>query len=165
MEKKELDWSNFAVNLPINEPKEKIIEFWMNQDNLEKWFLKLAEFITPNGHKREKTENIRVGDTYRWQWFGWPESIEEHGKIIDPKEGEFLRFVFGKAGTVGVSVVTKNNQTILRLIQENIPVDEESRMNFHVGCKTGWTFYMLNLKSVLQGGPDLRNKHSELQMD
>ncbi|WP_165499044.1 SRPBCC domain-containing protein [Gramella sp. KN1008] len=164
-EKKKPDWSNFTVNLPINQPEEKISEFWLTQENLEKWFLKLAEFKSAEGTQRARTEMIEPGDTYRWQWHGWPENIEETGKLLKPKSGEFLRFVFGKAGIVGVSLVKENNQTILRLVQENIPTDEESRMNFYTGCKTGWTFYMLNLKSVLQGGPDLRNKRSELKMD
>lgn len=164
-EKKKPDWSNFTVNIPIDQPKEKIMEYWLNQEKLEKWFLRLAEFTTSEGEKRGVTEKIQPGDTYKWQWHGWPESVEEHGELLKPELGEFLRLVFGKAGIVGVRVVTENDKNILRLVQEKIPLDEESRMNFHVGCKTGWTFYMLNLKSVIQGGPDLRNKRSDLQMD
>jgi len=159
------DWSSFTVNLPIDEPKDTIIDSWMCQDQLEKWFLKLAEFKTPKGVIRKRDERFYPGDTYRWQWHGWPESTEEHGEILNPKEDEFLRFIFGKAGTVSVKTIEEKEHTVLRLIQENIPTDEKSRLNFHVGCKTGWTFYMLNLKSILQGGPDLRNKNSELQMD
>ncbi|MDX1543315.1 MAG: SRPBCC domain-containing protein [Christiangramia sp.] len=164
-EKKKLDWSTFTVNLPIDQPEEEIMDYWLSQEKLEKWFLKLAEFTSSEGNKRGETECIQPGDSYRWQWFGWPESIEENGELLEPQLREFLRFVFGKAGIVGVRIVKENGQTILRLVQENIPTDEESRMNFYTGCKTGWTFYMLNLKSVIQGGPDLRNKRSELQMD
>lgn len=164
-EQKKPDWSSFTVNIPIDQPEEKIMEYWLSQEKLEKWFLKLAEFTSPEGNKRGNTESIQPGDSYRWQWFGWPESIEEHGELLKPELGEFLRFVFGKAGIVGVRLVKENDQTILRLVQERIPTDEESRMNFYTGCKTGWTFYLLNLKSIIQGGPDLRNKRSELQMD
>ena len=164
-DRKKLDWSSFTVNLPINKPRADIMDAWMNQKSLESWFLKLAEFTTSSGEKRKVEEQIHPGDTYKWQWYGWPESVEEHGEILKPKEGEFLRFIFGKAGTVAVKILEDNDHTILRLIQENIPVDEQSRMNFYVGCKTGWTFYLLNLKSFLHDGPDLRNKRSDLQMD
>lgn len=164
-DKQKPNWSSFTVNLPLDQSKDRIIDAWLTQKELEKWFLKLAEFKTRNGEIRKKEEVIQPGDQYRWQWFGWPESVEEHGEILKPQDDEFLRFIFGKSGTVSVKVVTENNQIILRLIQENIPVDEHSKMNFYVGCKTGWTFYMLNLKSILQGGPDLRNKQSKLQMD
>ncbi|WP_026934007.1 SRPBCC family protein [Christiangramia echinicola] len=159
------DWSSFTVNLPIDKPKDSIIDSWMCQDQLENWFLKLAEFKTPNGEIRKREERFHPGDTYRWRWHGWPDSVEEHGEILKPKEGEFLRFIFGKAGTVSVKLFEENDHPVLRLIQENIPTDEKSKLNFHVGCKTGWTFYMLNLKSIIQDGPDLRNKQSDLQMD
>ncbi|MCG9973333.1 SRPBCC family protein [Christiangramia crocea] len=164
-DKKRPDWSTFTVNLPLDKPKDDIIDSWMSQAELEKWFLKLAEFKTPKGEIRKREEKFHPGDTYRWQWFGWPESMEEHGEILTPKESEFLRFIFGKAGIVSVKVVEENKQTVLRLTQEKIPTDEESKMNFYVGCKTGWTFYMLNLKALMQNGTDLRNKRSELQMD
>ncbi len=164
-DKQKPNWSSFTVNLPVDQSKDRIIDAWLTQKQLEKWFLKLAEFKTRSGEIRKKEEKFQPGDQYRWQWFGWPESVEEHGEILKPQDDEFLRFIFGKSGTVSVKVVTENNQTIIRLIQENIPVDEHSKMNFYVGCKTGWTFYMLNLKSILQGGPDLRNKQSKLQMD
>lgn len=164
-EKDKIDWSRFEVRIPLEKEAEVIKELWMTQQNLEKWFLRKAEFTTPNGEKRKRTEVIKPGDTYKWQWHGWPESVEEHGKLLEPETGEFIRFIFGKAGLVSVRIRKDNHKMILVLLQENIPQDEESRMNFHVGCKTGWTFYLLNLKSLLLGGPDLRNKHSELQMD
>ena len=164
-DKRKPDWSTFTVNLPIDKPKDTIIEFWMYQAKMEQWFLKLAEFKNPKGEIRKREERFHPGDTYNWQWHGWPESIIEHGEILKPQEGEFLRFIFGEAGTVSVKIVEENGHTVLTLIQENIPTDEQSRLNFHVGCKTGWTFYMLNLKSIIHRGADLRNKHSELQMD
>ncbi|MCH4823626.1 SRPBCC domain-containing protein [Gramella lutea] len=159
------DWSSFTVNQPMDIPKNKIVESWLCQAELEKWFLKLAEFKTRNGEHRKRNEQIQPGDQYSWRWHGWPDSIEEHGEILNPRDDEFLRFIFGKAGTVSVKIIEEADQTILSLTQENIPEDEYSKMNFHVGCKTGWTFYMLNLKSILKDGPDLRNKNSELQMD
>jgi len=44
------------------------------------------------------------------------------------------------------------------LWQENIPTDEKAKVSWHLGCATGWTFYLTNLKSILEGGLDLRNK-------
>ncbi|TRO65253.1 SRPBCC family protein [Christiangramia sabulilitoris] len=164
-EKSKPDWSSFTVNQPIEREKEEIVNAWLCQSQLEKWFLRLAEFKTPKGEVRKREEQFHPGDHYRWQWHGWPENVEEHGEILKPTDDEFLRFIFGKTGTVSVKVVKENDQNILRLTQSNIPVDEHSRMNYYVGCKTGWTFYLLNLKSILQNGPDLRNKRSELQMD
>jgi hypothetical protein len=32
-----------------------------------------------------------------------------------------------------------------------------------VQCQLGWTFYLANLKSVIEGGVDLRNKNVDLK--
>ena len=55
-----------------------------------------------------------------------------------------------------------NNQTLVELTQVEIPLDKESKRNIRLGCAFGWTFYLLNLKSVIEGGLDLRNKDMEL---
>jgi len=51
---------------------------------------------------------------------------------------------------------------IVELVQENIPDDDQGRLYYHLVCKTGWTFYLDNLKSLLEGGIDLRNKNANL---
>jgi hypothetical protein len=57
----------------------------------------------------------------------------------------------------------KEGENIVELLQENIPTDEQGMHSWHLGCKTGSTFYLANLKSVLEGGIDLRNKSEKLQ--
>ena len=37
-----------------------------------------------------------------------------------------------------------------------IPTGPKARIESHLGCRTGWTFFLVNLKSVAEGGPDLR---------
>lgn len=159
------DWSNFTVQLPIPIAVNKIREAWATQAMLETWFLRLAEFTNAQRKLRQPNDHIQIGDTYKWCWHGWPDDVAEHGIILPPKTNELIRFTFGKAGVVSVKVDQQNGETILQLHQENIPQDEFAKMNFHVGCKTGWTFYLLNLKSILMGELDLRNKNKSLQLD
>jgi hypothetical protein len=61
-----------------------------------------------------------------------------------------------------ISITEHQGQHIIQLTQENIPTDEESKINFYLGCQTGWTFYLTNLKSIFEGGKDLRNKNEGL---
>jgi len=51
---------------------------------------------------------------------------------------------------------------MVELTQSQIPLDDHSRMSYYVGCTRGWTFYLANLKSILEGGIDLRNKNNKL---
>ena len=43
--------------------------------------------------------------------------------------------------------------------QYNIPTDETGKTDYHIGCREGWVFYLANLKSIQEGGIDLRNKN------
>ena len=54
-------------------------------------------------------------------------------------------------------------KTIVELTQDNIPPDDNPATNLHIGCGEGWTFYLANLKSYLEGGIDLRNKNEKIQ--
>ncbi len=55
------------------------------------------------------------------------------------------------------------NGTIVTLYQKNIPADDDSKIGVRLGCDTGWSFYLVNLKSVYEGGLDLRNKDQKLK--
>ena len=48
------------------------------------------------------------------------------------------------------------------ILQEKVLEEPQTRV-VNVGCKTGWTFYLANLKSLLEGGIDLRNKDELLK--
>jgi hypothetical protein len=52
---------------------------------------------------------------------------------------------------------------IVELVQTEIPTDDRGKHYWHLGCKTGWTFYLANLKSLFEGGVDLRNRDEGLK--
>ena len=158
----EFDWSKFSLKIYIDAPMQQVHEAWTTRRNLEKWFLRKAEFTNASGMVRHEDSLIRVGDNYEWMWHGHPDTTVEHGTIIENNENDFLRFSFGKAGIVSVNLKAVEGLTEMILTQENIPTDDKSRANYHVGCSTGWTFYFANLKSILEGGIDLRNKNPKL---
>ena len=83
--------------------------------------------------------------------------------MLETNGKDFFKFVFGTAGNVSVTIKTENNLTICELTQSEIPTDDASRAEYHVGCTEGWTFYLANLKSILQGGIDLRNKDAKVK--
>ncbi|MEI8279443.1 MAG: SRPBCC domain-containing protein [Bacteroidota bacterium] len=154
----QVNWSKFTQQMPIKADMAQVYDAWTTRANLEQWFLRKAEFKRANGSVRERDSFIQKGDTYEWMWHGHPDTVVERGEILEANGKDKLQFVFGKAGIVTVNLKQDGDVTILEIIQENIPTDEESKMNFYVGCSTGWTFYRCNLKSILEGGVDLRNK-------
>lgn len=153
-----IDWSSFTKRISIRVTQEKIFKHFIFQELLEKWFLSSAEFYNFAGEIRSRDSIIQSGDTYRWRWYGSDNLAE--GKIIENKEG-YLKFTFLDC-MVEVGIKREEDENILVLTQSEIPLDEQARLNYYVGCTRGCNFYMTNLKSILEGGKDLRNRNSDL---
>ena len=159
----EFNWTTFTVRINVNASVDTLYNAWSTRGGMEKWFLRLSEYKQPNGKLREEFEQVQKGDLYRWMWHGWPDDMVEHGDILDCNGKDFLKFKFGDAGNCSVTIKNENGYNIVELLQDEITDDEKGRAYWHLGCKTGWTFYFANLKSILEGGLDLRNKDEKLQ--
>ncbi|HLG40282.1 MAG TPA: hypothetical protein VI461_11470 [Chitinophagaceae bacterium] len=157
------DWSRFTVRINVNASADKLYHAWATRSGMEFWFLRLSEYKKPDGSLRGNDELVAKNDTYKWLWHGWPDETVEYGEILDCNGNNLFKFSFGKAGNCTVKIYKEQKETIVELIQDNIPIDEQGMHYWHLGCKTGWTFYMANMKSLYEGGIDLRNKNVSLQ--
>ena len=157
------NWTTFTVRVPVKAPVEKLYWCWGTREGIEYWFLRMSEYKKADGSLRERAEQAGQGDTYRWRWHGWPDDVTEEGSILDCNGKDFFKFSFGKAGNCAVTIKQEDTETIVELVQDLIPDNEEGRHYWHLGCKTGWTFYLANLKSLLEGGIDLRNRNENLK--
>lgn len=157
------DWSKFTQRITVKAEPQTLYDAWATPAGLEHWFLRKAIFARPDGTVRNQKDHIQRGDNYEWNWFGWSDDTVERGKILEANGKDFFKFVFGTAGNVSVRIKTEENQIIVELVQDEIPTDEKSRVSFHLGCSTGWTFYLANLKSIYEGGLDLRNKDERIR--
>jgi uncharacterized protein YndB with AHSA1/START domain len=157
------DWSRFMVRININAPVDKLYKAWITREGIEYWFLRFSEFKKSDGTLRGNKEPVEKGDTYKWRWHGYPDSVTEQGTILEINGKDFFKFSFGKAGICSVTIKQEQGETIVEMLQENIPADEHGMQYYHVGCKNGWTFHFTNMKSIFEGGLDLRNKNEQLQ--
>lgn len=157
------DWSRFHARIDVKADLNNVYAACTTQANLERWFLRTAEFTESGGEVRERTVAIQRGDHYRWLWHGYDDTTVERGVIEEANGRDSLRFTFAGSCLVSVNMTVEEGRTIVELRQENIPLDDVSRVNYHLGCLTGWTFYLANLKSILEGGIDLRNKNQNLR--
>ena len=156
------DWSRFTQRISVNAPIQKLYNAFATRYGMQQWFLRLCEYKR-EGDFLADHEFIKEGDTYKWLWYGYPDSTAETGEFLRANDKNELQFIFGKAGTVTVKIHEEDNENVVELTQENIPSDEASKFNFYVGCSTGWVFYLANLKSIMEGGIDLRNKNVKLK--
>jgi uncharacterized protein YndB with AHSA1/START domain len=155
-------WSSFTTRINVHAPIDKLYSMWATKSGIESWFLRMSEYKRANVVLQIDEEVIK-GDTYCWRWHGWSDDVTEEGNILDCNGRDFFKFSFGKAGDCTVVIKEELGYTIVELTQENIPDDDQGKHYWHVGCKTGWTFYLANLKSICEGGVDLRNKDERLK--
>jgi hypothetical protein len=157
------DWSCFKLRIPINASVEEVYKRWNSSQGLVSWFLREAHFKNNEGVTKDAGEPLRPGDNYLWRWYGYRDDVTEQGIILSANHKDEISFSFGKAGNVSVRIYTIKDMTMCELEQNNIPTDEHGKEYYHIGCSKGWLFYLTNLKSMLEGGIDLRNRDVELQ--
>ena len=157
------NWKQFIKRITIHADPKLIFNAWSTQTGLEKWFLRSAEFKMRDGTLREKDQPVQKGDRYKWLWFGYDDAIAEEKEILFSNDEDELEFSFSGGCLVRVTIKQEGGETICEL-QQTMPMDDETEQRyFFIECGNGWTFYMTNLKSILEGGIDLRNKNEKIQ--
>jgi len=154
--------TSFKLIGDYNTDIRSLYETWATTAGLKKWFLRKANFYTVPLRTREPHEFIKKEDTYDWYWHGYSDEVFERGQILEANGTDFLKFTFSGRSVVSINLQSRNGVSIVELTQENIPVEEDPKKNLYIQCQKGWIFYLANLKSVLEGGLDLRNKKLEV---
>jgi uncharacterized protein YndB with AHSA1/START domain len=156
------NWGRFVTRIDVKASVTTLYNAWATRSGIENWFLRMSEYKKPDGNLRGNNEVVQKDDTYTWRWYGWSDDTTEYGSVLDCNGKDFFKFSFGKAGNCSVTIKEEQGQNIVELVQDDIPTDDQGKHYWHLGCKTGWTFYLANLKSMLEGGIDLRNKDEKL---
>jgi len=157
---KTYDWTSFTRKIAVKASLTEIYDAWTKAEEIEKWFLSKAVFFDEKSNPINPETNLQKGGTYQWNWYLYEGT--EYGEIIEANGKNFIQFKFAGECLVDIELSEHKESVIVKLTQKNIPTDEESKRSIRLGCDFGWFFYMLNLKSVYEGGLDLRNKDSEL---
>lgn len=157
------DWTKFTITADFNTDVRNVYKAWTTPAGLESWFLRKADFYTITGRLREPGEAILKEDTYEWLWHGFDDDTLQKGEVLEVNEIDFLKFTFTDGTIVSVNLRSASGLTILELVQENIKEEPDPSQNLFVQCQTGWTFYLANLKSIIEGGIDLRNKRMDVR--
>ncbi|MCE3297125.1 MAG: hypothetical protein K0R65_2839 [Crocinitomicaceae bacterium] len=154
------DWTNFTRKIAVKADISEIYAAWARGSEMEKWFLRHCEYRDA-GAPIPKSSPVKKGNKYAWQWFLY--DVTEEGEILEANGTDHIRFTFAGDCIVDVHLSERGDHTIVSLTQSNIPTDELSKERIRLGCDAGWSFFLVNLKSVYEGGLDLRNKIPEYQ--
>jgi uncharacterized protein YndB with AHSA1/START domain len=116
---------------------------------LTKWLLKTAKL------------DPRKGGKYKFAWIG---GYEDEGRVLEFNKNKKLVLDWAGSGNRSkVTFTTKKagNTTMLTLIQSGFPSTTEGNLRSKQTA-VGWTYYVMNLKSLLENKKDLRHKYDDL---
>jgi uncharacterized protein YndB with AHSA1/START domain len=140
---KQYDWTRFSLKIELAVPPERVFRAWTNASELSAWFAVTCE-IEP-----------RSGGRLFFEWLGG-DRLET--RIIAVKKNRELCFPFGPKGEQVRVHITKSRQGALcTLEQSGMLTSPGQKIEMHMGCKTGWVFFLTNLKAYLEHGVDLRS--------
>jgi len=159
------NWTKFEKQVFIKAPGQDVFNAWAIPNELIKWFIAEADYTMNGQGKRGGTKRIGSGDHYHWRWH---QDLEASGIVRDVVPNERIIFTFGKQAPessedilVTVTVAEQEDgYTKLSLTQENM-ADTPYGRHYHLSCNLGWSFFMTNLKGLLEHGIDLRETHPD----
>lgn len=151
------DWTSFNRRIAVKVPMHVIYEAWTKSSELEKWFLNTAHYTNKRGMNISPMESVQEDSTYTWTWYLFDDVGQ--GDVLKANGKDHFQFTFAGQCIVDIVLTEKDGFTVVDLRQSNIPTDDASKRGIRLGCHTGWSFFMLNLKSFYEFGNDLRNKN------
>ena len=156
-----IDWTSFSRKIAVKSTVQLIYDAWTKSSEIEKWFLLISSFHSPDGQLLNPDKSVSKGDSYKWSWYLY-DGIEG-GKITEANGTDHLQFTFAGNCLVDIELKQQDEYVIVLLTQKNIPTDNMSKKNIRLGCDRGWSFFLLNLKSFYENGIDLRNRNPEFK--
>jgi uncharacterized protein YndB with AHSA1/START domain len=163
MEQISKNWSQIRLRVNVKASIEKVYGAVATQEGLESWFLRSAEFTSAAGDSRKRKELLSKADQFAWKWHGFPDDTHLEGAVLEANGKDKFVFSFSMNCPVTVTIYREQDETIVELVEQNIPPEEGPIFKHYLSNTTGWTFYLVNLKSVLEGGLDLRNQNQDLK--
>ena len=155
------DWSTFTRRITVNAPAQVIYDSWAVPSKIESWFLRVADYAGSDGNPKNHDVAVEGGDAYLWLWHGYGDDVNEKGTVVEANGIDRFAFTFTGDCLVTVTIKEESGETVVELTQSRIP--DEANHGIYVDCSYGWAFYLGNLKSVLEGGIDLRNKNIDIK--
>jgi uncharacterized protein YndB with AHSA1/START domain len=155
-------WSSFDCQIDVKASIDEVYKAWTTEKGLNSWFLRTATAAGEDGIPRGIDAHYQSRDRFCWQWHGYDDEATENRKVVSANGKDTLSFRFSGDTLVTVRLSKFKDRTLVKLTQLEITFEEDPDKNLHVGCLQGWTFYLANLKSILEGGVDLRNKDMDI---
>jgi len=147
------DWSQFHVHMYYAAPLTEVFRRFSTGAGLASFFIYEARHQSSDGHVRTPDEMVQAGDEYHWTYV---HDFGHSGHFIEVVPEQMLSFSFGDM-RVAVSFREEGGLTEVDLHQTGCATEDPERAWQHLNCRSCWIYFLTNLRSVIVGGPDLRD--------
>lgn len=134
----------------IRKSPKKVFKHLTERKRLTGWFVDAA------------TLSPRKGGRYR---FAWSDGPVHTGKVLEFVRGRHLTLTWQWPGhealgvtRLKISVEPKAGGTVVKFVHSGFRSDG-AWVDLYDGAIQGWTYFLMNLKSVVQNGCDLRSPY------
>jgi uncharacterized protein YndB with AHSA1/START domain len=162
------DWTSFDVYLYLDAAPADVLRYWQTVEGFTRFFVAemTAELTAGDDHGDEVdasmltsgtmlTRMLTPGTLYRWRGI---HDYAGKGRFVEVTD-EAVEFTFGGRYHVRVSVTSQGSGTCLHLRQSGIGDEEGERVSGSLNCRSCWIYFLVNLKSVIEFGIDLRDRN------
>ncbi len=148
------DWSAFQITFFIEAPLPDLYSSWATAAGLRRFWADEVVCTDPSGSVRPPEETFRPGDRIALKF---PTGRSTELEIINIEKEKFVAFTFGENyGWVRVAFAEGGGRTRIVLRQFGLPTGGEAPWEVHANARGWWIFNLMNLKSTLLFGRDLR---------
>jgi hypothetical protein len=143
-----MNWDRVELEIDITAPVEVVAWHWTSSAGLTRWLAVECTFVGLEGDTYAEADSAEAGARFRM--IRADGSIEE-GELVQADKRAVVA-AFADGSRLHVRLASRKGRTALTLRRSTVGADfEEFRDNLR-----SWTFHLTNLKSVVEGGLDLR---------
>jgi uncharacterized protein YndB with AHSA1/START domain len=150
------NWKSFRHAIILDANLEEVFKYVSTAEGICRWFQGEASYRPAGGKDRPQNEIAASGDLFVWKWLA--KDLILRGEVLDCQVNSMFQFTFGKSFEVVIRLDDHQGRTKLTLGHEYRPGVPEDQFQY-LNCCVCWVFFLTNLKSVLEGGKDLREIH------
>jgi uncharacterized protein YndB with AHSA1/START domain len=139
---KKYDWTQFTEKIEIAASPQRVFKAWTSEKEIVKWFLTEAKLEPKKGGRF---------------FMKFLTGVSSEETILAIKKDQSFTFSFGADDeTVTVTIKKTKSGCDCILWQFGMKDTPQARINWHMGCRNGWVFFLTNLKAYLEYKIDLR---------
>jgi uncharacterized protein YndB with AHSA1/START domain len=148
------EWKRLVQRIDVNAPPEAVFNAWATAEGLRGWMVFESALLDPDGEEREPGAVARAGDRFRNSWHT---GLSGEGEVLEVRSNDMVRFTMEEGVEVEATMEPLEDGSVMVTLTQTHGLSDERNLAYMLGFKEGWAFYLANLKSVLEGGRDLRN--------